>query len=155
MDTALIDKEYLLKKFPGKGGWTYAEIPEIPPDPHTHFSWVKVRGSIDGYEFSHYHLMPMGNGKLFLPVKAAIRKTIKKQAGDTVHVLIYKEDSVFITPTEILDCIQEAGVFEAYDAWSDAKKREKLDWITQSSHDETRVNRIVALIDQLTDESKG
>ena len=23
----LVDKEYLLEKFPGKGGWTYALIP--------------------------------------------------------------------------------------------------------------------------------
>ena len=25
----LVDKEYLLEKYPGKGGWTYARIPEI------------------------------------------------------------------------------------------------------------------------------
>ena len=25
----LVDKEYLLEKFPGKGGWTYALIPKI------------------------------------------------------------------------------------------------------------------------------
>lgn len=155
MDTALVNQEYLLKRFPGKGGWTYAEIPEIPPDPHAHFGWVKVKGSIDGFEFDHYHLMPMGNGKLFLPVKAAIRKVIKKQSGDTVHVIIYKEDSKLITPLEILECIKEAGVLEPYNKWSDAKKREKLEWIAQTSHDETRVNRIITLIDQLLAESGG
>lgn len=153
MGAALVNQKYLLKKFPGKGGWTFAEIPEIPPDPHAHFGWVKVRGSIDEYEFDHCHLMPMGNGKLYLPVKAAIRKAIKKQAGDTVHVIIYKEDSILVTPLEILECIKEAGVLDVYDKWTDAKKREKLEWITQSSQDETRVNRIVALIDQLLAES--
>ena len=30
----LVDKEYLLEKFPGKGGWTYAMIPEVLQDPH-------------------------------------------------------------------------------------------------------------------------
>jgi hypothetical protein len=155
MDTALVNQEYLLKKFPGKGGWTYAEIPEIPPDPHAHFGWVKVRGSIDGFEFDHYHLMPMGNGKLFLPVKASIRKAIKKQAGDSVHVIIFKENISLITPSEILECIKEAGAFEAYEKWSDARKREKLDWIAQAVHDETRVNRIVTFIDQILSESGG
>ena len=26
----LVNAAYLLQKFPGKGGWTYAAIPEIP-----------------------------------------------------------------------------------------------------------------------------
>ncbi len=153
MSLPLVNQEYLLKKFPGKGGWTYAEIPEIPPDPHAHFGWVKVRGSIDGFEFNHYHLMPMGNGKLFLPVKASIRKVIKKQAGDSVHVIIYKEITEFVTPAEILECIRDAGALEAYAKWSDARKREKLDWIAQAVHDETRVNRIVTFIEHILAES--
>lgn len=31
-EESLVDKEYLLEKFPGKGGWTYALIPEILQD---------------------------------------------------------------------------------------------------------------------------
>lgn len=82
MHQPLTDKAYLLEKFPGKGGWTYAAIPEIAPDKHAHFGWVRVKGTIDGYKIKGFHLMPMGNGKLFLPVKSEIRKKIKKQAGD-------------------------------------------------------------------------
>ncbi len=37
MEQALVNKNYLLEKFPGKGGWTYALIPEILPDKHVHF----------------------------------------------------------------------------------------------------------------------
>ena len=44
----LVDKQYKLEKFQGKGGWTYARIPEIIQDKKAHFGWVKVRGSIDG-----------------------------------------------------------------------------------------------------------
>ncbi|KAA6311675.1 hypothetical protein EZS27_037243, partial [termite gut metagenome] len=42
---------------------------------------VKVKGSIDGFEFKNYHLLPTvkGNGRLFLAIKAEIRKAIKKQ----------------------------------------------------------------------------
>ena len=61
----LVDSLYLLKKFPGKGGWTYAEIPEVLQDKDNPFGWVKVSGNIDGYELKQYKLMPMGNGKLF------------------------------------------------------------------------------------------
>ena len=78
---ALADNIYLLEKYPGKGGWTYARIPEILQDKTKPFGWVKVCGSIDGYEIKKCHLMPMGNDQLFLPVKAEIRKKIKKQEG--------------------------------------------------------------------------
>jgi len=94
----LVDKEYLLEKLPGKYGWTFTVIPEIPPDPNAPFSWVKVRGSIDGYEIEKYHLMPSGGemlsgkGKLFLAVKSEIRKKIKKQAGDYVHIILYPDN---------------------------------------------------------------
>jgi hypothetical protein len=77
----LVDKKYLLERFPGKGGWIYTIIPEILPDKHSPFDWVKVKGSIDGFEFKNYHLLPTvkGNGRLFLAIKAEIRKAIKKQ----------------------------------------------------------------------------
>ncbi len=87
----LVDKDYRLDKFPGKGGWTYTLIPEIAPDPYAPFGWVKVKGTIDGVPIGNYHLMPFykGSQQLFLSVKADIRKKIKKEAGDTVRVVLY------------------------------------------------------------------
>jgi hypothetical protein len=82
MEIPLADNKYLLEKYPGKDGWTYAEIPEVPQSRNSPFGWVKVKGSIDNHEFKNYHLMPMGNGKLFLPVKSDIRKKIGKKEGD-------------------------------------------------------------------------
>ena len=49
-EKAAVDRECLLKKWPGKGGWTYAEIPEIPQDRKAPFGWVTVKGWIDDYE---------------------------------------------------------------------------------------------------------
>ena len=87
LDKPLVNATYLLQKFPGKGGWTYAAIPEIIQDKTKPFGWVTVRGSIDDYELKQYKLMPMGEGRLFLPVKAAVRKAIKKEAGDYVKII--------------------------------------------------------------------
>ena len=87
MDKPLVDNHYVLEKYPGKGGWTYALIPEIPQDKRSHFGWVKVSGTIDGYELKKINLMPSGKGQLFLSVKAEIRKAIRKQAGDSVHII--------------------------------------------------------------------
>ncbi len=40
----------------------------------------------------------MGDGKMFLPVKAEIRKKIKKEAGDWVHVLLYTDNEPLEVP---------------------------------------------------------
>lgn len=40
----------------------------------------------------------MGNGKLFLPVKAEIRKKIKKAEGDKVHVILYPDNEPLEVP---------------------------------------------------------
>ena len=94
----MVDKNYLLKKFPGKGGWVYAIIPEIPPDKKSPFGWVKVKGSVDGFEISKYRLMPtgkeQGKGQLFLSVKSDIRKKIKKREGDCVHIILYSDNEL-------------------------------------------------------------
>src|SRR4051812_2104886 len=101
----LVDNNYLLEKYPGKGGWTYAAIPEVLSDKNAPFGWVRVRGSIDNYEIKGTHLMPMGNGTLFLPVKAAIRKIIKKQEGDYVQVILYADNDPTEIPEELLICL--------------------------------------------------
>ena len=46
---------------------------------------VKVRGTIDGQPFESA-FMALGDRTHKLPVKAAVRKAIRKDAGDAVHV---------------------------------------------------------------------
>lgn len=150
MEKPLISKEYLLEKFPGKGGWTYAAIPEILQDKKTPFGWVKVRGSIDDYELKNYKLMPMGNGKLFLPLKAAIRKKIGKQAGDYVKVILYKDENPLEIPNELELCLKDEPL--AYETFINLKEGEQkafIDWIYSAKKDETKVERIANTINKV------
>ena len=109
MEKPLVNKKYLLEKFPGKGGWTFTFIPEIPPDKHSPFGFMKVKGSIDGYELKKHNLLPSvkGDDRLFLAVKAEIRKKIKKEAGDYVHIILYPDNDPLEVPEELLLCLQE------------------------------------------------
>ena len=150
MKKALVHKKYLLEKYPGKGGWTYAAIPEILQDKNAPFGWVKVKGSIDDYELKNCKLMPMGNNQLFLPVKAAIRSIIKKQAGDWVEIILYADSSPTETPEEILICLKEAPeAFILYLDSTDGERKAYLDWIYAAKKDETKVKRIAQMIDGL------
>ena len=151
MQTPLVDSTYLLQKFPGKGGWTYAEIPEILQNKENPFGWVKVRGSIDDFELKHVKLMPMGNGKLFLPVKAAIRKKIKKQEGDTVHVILFEDELPLEIPSELMECFEHEPkeALQNFQALTEGQQKTYLDWIYEAKTDETKVSRIAQMMDEL------
>lgn len=155
METPLVDKKYLLVKFPEKGGWTYTAIPEIPQDKHSPFGWVKVKGSIDGYEIKKHHLMPMGNGELGLSVNAGIRKKIKKQAGDYVHIILYLDQEPLEVPAELLACLQdEPEALQFFNSLNENEQYNYVKWIYSAKTDQTKVDRIAKTIVRLTKQQK-
>jgi hypothetical protein len=150
MQQPLVNKTCLLQKFQENGGWTYTLIPEIAPDPKARFGWVKVRGSIDGYEIEKHHLMPSGTGQLMLFVKAEIRKKIKKQAGDTVHIILYPDNEPLEISEELLLCLQdEPKALIFFNSLNDSEKYQYIKWIYSAKTDETKVDRIAKTIDRL------
>ena len=76
----------LLEKGENAGAWTCVVMDDAAELFGTR-GLVKIRGAIDGEPFEGA-LMAQGDGTHRLPVKAALRKAIDKQAGDTVHVCI-------------------------------------------------------------------
>ncbi len=147
---SLVNKKYLLEKYPGKGGWTYARIPEILQDKNAPFGWVKVMGGIDGYEIKNYNLMPMGDGQLFLPVKAAIRKKIGKEAGDWVQVVLYPDNVPFEVPDELLQCLEdEPAALKFFNTLSDSEKKYYTEWIYSAKKEQTKISRLAATVNRL------
>lgn len=146
----LVNKKYLLEKFPGKGGWTFARIPEIKQDKKMPFGWRKVRGTIDGVEIKKYHLMPMGDGKLFLPVKAEIRKKIKKTVGDFVHVILFHDTEPLDIPEEFLLCLEdEASALTFFNSISESEQKYYIQWIYCAKKEETKIGRMAKAINRL------
>ncbi|MDA0180584.1 DUF1905 domain-containing protein [Solirubrobacter phytolaccae] len=68
------------------GAWTCVVLDDVQELFGTR-GLVKIRGSIDGEPFDGA-LMAQGDGTHRLPVRAALRKAIGKEAGATVHVVI-------------------------------------------------------------------
>jgi hypothetical protein len=137
----LVDKDFLLEKFPGKGGWTYAVIREIPPAKNNHF----------GFPLKNYRLMPMGRGVLFLPVRAEIRKKIGKGAGDSVRIILFLEDTIPEVSGEIMDCFETEPpkALETFLALTEEERKAYLDWIGEARREETKTERIAKMMDQL------
>jgi hypothetical protein len=149
--TKVVKKKCQLEKFPGKGGWTFARVPEILPDKKAHFGWVKVKGTIDSFELKNYRLMPMGDGTLFLPVRADIRKRIGKKAGDWVLIKLQRDDDPTTIPGELLDCLRdEPAAHQAFLRLSDAQQSREIQFIYSAKSEDLKVDRIAILIRRLS-----
>ena len=149
MDILLTDKEYQLERFSGKGGWTYVALPDVPKDKDAAFGIVKAKGTIDGYEFSGASLMPMKDNTLLLPVKAEIRKAIGKGEGDYVHVVLYRDDTVFQIPDDFKMRLEEENVLQAFKAYKVWEQRMCIKWIYSAKRPETVRERIVKTLFKL------
>lgn len=150
MEIPLIDAKYLLEKFPGKGGWTYASIPEVLQRKDTPFGWVRVRGFIDSYTLNPCKLMPMGNGTLFLPVKVSIRKIIHKQEGDWVHIILYENLIPSTIPEELIECFKsEPNAYTSFLQHPEPKQMAIVAWIYDAQNEPEKIRRILQTIDKL------
>ncbi|RZK27562.1 MAG: DUF1905 domain-containing protein, partial [Hymenobacter sp.] len=78
-----------------KTGWRYIEISaaiaaQLKPANKKSF---RIKGKLDDYNIEKTSLLPIGEGTFIIPIGAAIRKALWKQAGDTLKVQLEIDDS--------------------------------------------------------------
>ena len=100
------------------GSWTIAITPLDVKKVLGVAGHVRVKGKIDTAEFGGISLMPMGNGKHFLTVKAELRKAIKKEAGARVEIVLEKDTAELEIPIELKQAFKASPeakkMFESY-----------------------------------------
>ncbi|RED98893.1 YdeI/OmpD-associated family protein [Marinoscillum furvescens] len=150
-----VDREARMERFSGKGGWTYVHIPEIAPDPHAAFGWVTVSGTIDQLPITKRKLMPKGDGTLFLAVKAADRKKLKKEVGDHVVLKLYIDEHPEELTQELLECFAQEPpeLLERFHHLNRFMKKTYLDQIYSAKTEEAKAERILKMLRDL--EGKG
>lgn len=150
MPKPLFNKKLIIQKYPGKGGWCYVVVKGIPPSKKRKFGFVRVSGTVDGYAVEKYNIMPMKTGDHFFPIKAEIRKAIKKKDGDTVHVILYEDETPLKVPKELLDCLkEEPKALKTFNGLSDAEQKQYLEWIYSAKKEDTKIERMAAAINKL------
>jgi hypothetical protein len=150
IEKPLVNKKYLLHKYPGKGGWIYALIADVAKNKRGKYGSIRVKGFIDDFEIKQYTLMPWKDKGMFLPVKAEIRKKIGKTEGEYVHIKLYKDDSLLEIPDELILCLlEEPEAHRFFMSLSQGEQRLYIVWIFSAKRLETRSNRIVKSIERL------
>lgn len=146
----VLEGEFLLERFQGKGGWTFVRIPVTQLRGGKAFGMVKLDGSIDDYEFVGKHLMPMKKGVLFLPVSKPIRTQIRKEEGDTVRLRLLRQEIPSIIPQELIECLKDdPGKFPLFQQLTEADQKHWIEYIYSADSEDAKADRIVKLLAEL------
>jgi hypothetical protein len=147
----LVNRNYELVKYQDKNGWIYVAIPEIKQEKHAFFSWVKVRGTIDGFNVNNLHLMPLPEGIFYLPVSTDICQKIGKKAGDWVHLILYSDNSPADIPNDLLYGLKRyPTAYQNFMSLTESLQQEIIDWILSATDKEVRDDRITKTMSRLS-----
>ena len=95
--------------------------------------------------------MPSGKGTLMLFVKSEIRKKIKKEAGDYVHVILYPDNEPLEVPEELLLCLQDdAEALQFFNSLNESEQHNYVKWIYAVKTGQTKVDRIAKTVVRLS-----
>lgn len=134
--------------------WTMIHIPIEVTQWFGKTGYVKVKGHIDGHAI-RLNLMPVGDGRHWLPVKESIRKAIGKNAGAIVSVVLEPDTDGLTIPEDFaatLDLIPEAKVF--FESLTESQQSYFVKSIQEAKVLATRHSRIEKCIDKLVARKK-
>jgi hypothetical protein len=138
-----------IKQLGGKIKWSVFYFPYSTEEHFGTKSRIPVCITVDGHSFEHM-LLPSKNGH-YLVYNEFIRRAVGKGIGDSVHVILEKDNKIrqVSIPALIEDRMEAAGVLEAFLKQPDYLKREQLNYIEAAKKDETKENRLKALLERL------
>ncbi len=136
-----------------------ATFVEFPYDVEKEFGvkgQVKVWATFDGYEYRG-SLAKMGHSCHILGITQKIRAAIGKKPGDTVHVILKKDDGprVVEIPEDLKKLLEEnEQAMSFFNTLSYTNQKGYADWITGAKKAETREKRVNEAVNMLLNKVK-
>ncbi len=103
---------------------------------------VPVQATLDGVPYRG-SLTNCGPGSHMLGVLKSIREQIGKGPGDTIEVVVWKDEEVRTVeiPPEFAKRLKKEGLLAGFEKLSYTHRKEYCRWITEAKKEETRVAR--------------
>ena len=139
-----------IKQLEGKIKWSVLYFPYSAMEHFGSKGNIPVCITADGHAFDHM-LLPSKNGH-YLVYNEFIKRAVGKNTGDSVHVTLERDTKKreVVVPDHIEAILKEAGVLEQFQKQADYAKREQINHIEIAKKEETKINRINALIAELS-----
>ena len=136
-----------------KTGWRYVHIDaemanELKLNNKKSF---RVKGMLYALPINGIALMPMGDGSFILPLKADIRRALRKDAGAALTVSIEEDlDYKVEIPNDLQECFDfEPEALNYFNSLPKSHRDYFIKWINSAKTNETRAKRIVNTINAL------
>jgi hypothetical protein len=129
-----------------KTGWTVLPIlphvaDSLKPGCKTSF---RVKGFLDAVPIKELALIPMGGGEFVLPIRAELRKLLRKEAGAEVRVELELDTDPFRFDPDFEVCLEEAPEAKRhFDTLAPSHQRYFSKWIAEAKTSTTKEKRIV------------
>lgn len=147
--TAIIEK---FGEMGEKTGWTFvpvsAEIAgRLKPGCRQSF---RVKGKLDALAIEAMALIPVGDGKFILPLKADLRKKLGKKKGDPLVVHIGEDKKPYQINADLLECLEdEPSALSTFNSLTGSHQRYFSKWIESAKTNATRIKRISMAVNAL------
>lgn len=129
------------------GAWTIVITPVDVRKVFGKKGHVRVKGTIDGFPFDDTSLMSMGTGEHCMAIRNEIRKEIRKEAGDTIEIILEEDFAELKIPSELKEAFEASTEAEKmFNAYSPSHKRNYTKYVSGSKNKETRERRAVASV---------
>ncbi len=125
----------------------------FPYDTHQEFGTkgrVPIHATFDGVPYTG-SLIKYGFPQHTLHLPKAIREQLGKVPGDTIDVVVWKDESerVLDVPEPFAKLMEQEGLLPFFESLSYTHRKEYCRWITEAKKEETRSRRLEKAVEML------
>jgi hypothetical protein len=117
---------------------------------------IPVKATFNGVEYTGT-MVKYGQPQHMLPILKGIREQIGKAPGDTIDVVVWKDEAerVLEVPDYFEKVLKKEKLWDGFSKLSYTHRKEYVRWITEAKKEETRNNRLIKAVDMLKKGTKA